>query len=1175
MRVSGTPNAAVAAVKALASLVLLAVLVVGVPLALAVATPMVWAEAGQDVLRVWETSQQDTGGLFLVLLTVVAWLAWAQFTCSVVLELPAQLKGRAARRRRGFGLSQGAAATLVGAVLVLLPTGTALAAPTTAVAVSVTATTGAEEAPPQEQQNRKSAGQHRMYVVQETHESLVSIAGEQLGNDGLFQEIADLNEGREMPDGTVYSPEMFLKKGWTLLLPNAPQPSADRGPSVMSADSKGSPRLLEEKASSATDPSASRTGEGGPKDERGVDEHTVEAGDTLWKISEQYYGDGARYGEVYDANRDTIDSPDLIYPGATLDVPQTSTPEEGREEDDQPQKQDQSEESGGIEDTERPGLEEPSEREGAGPDGETSERGEAPDPPPAEREDDTSGAEQPPPPAESSPAPAPSVEQREGGDASAPASAESEHDDGDVFPVVASGAALLAAGLLGTLYTLRVVQQRRRRRGRRIAMPEGRAARTEEELRAVTPPIEPALLDGLLRMAAAGLAAAGRELPELRAVVLGEEVELHLVEAAEAVHPFVAVDGGKRWVCPVTAAVDASAEEVDAPYPGLVVLGHQDEQRRLVLVDLEHVGVLQITGPGRYAVARSVAVETAVSQLAEDLMVVVPEDVVPGLAEVTHRVTAADCPADVLEGLRVHHVAQQKALHMVGLESLRQARLGDAGSGGWTPRVVITDDEWGIAEVERLGEMVAALPRSATAVVVTGEEALLPETGWVLHADGGQVRFPGGLECSLAALDEEMYADIMTVLSTADSGQDVPAAVPSEPVTCVDRAPAGGAPSLSAYEDSGVQPTDSGLGAALFTQLGDLDEGTDEHDARGEDELEGQAVEQQVDCPIEAATQGSTRGWPPYEEGAEPARPAEAESVVEEVTDEQSTPTLNLSKPQDSARSRPDPGATSSSSGTQQEPVTEEEPQRPPLVRVLGPVDVLGPVTDEEKKKRVPQATELTAWLLFHPGSTREALESALWRGRRVPTRKTVTQLISRTRAWLGVSPDGEHYFPSMSETKGAKYELLGSVSSDWHQFLDLVERGERTSGPEGTRALRQALELVRGTPFSGVPAHRYVWAEPLQQEMIAVLVDAAELLSERYQVAGEPRMALWAAAKGLDAAPEAEQLHRRRFIALHALGDMEGLQRAANELDDLNDDLGSEMEEDTLSTLHGLMSRA
>ena len=49
--------------------------------------------------------------------------------------------------------------------------------------------------------------------------------------------------------------------------------------------------------------------------------HTVVKGDTLWKIAERTLGKGARYKEIFEANRPMLSDPDKIYPGQVLRIP--------------------------------------------------------------------------------------------------------------------------------------------------------------------------------------------------------------------------------------------------------------------------------------------------------------------------------------------------------------------------------------------------------------------------------------------------------------------------------------------------------------------------------------------------------------------------------------------------------------------------------------------------------------------------------------------------------------------------------------------------------------------------------------------------------------------------------------------------------------------------------------
>jgi nucleoid-associated protein YgaU len=49
--------------------------------------------------------------------------------------------------------------------------------------------------------------------------------------------------------------------------------------------------------------------------------YTVVAGDTLSKIAKREYGDASKWHQIYEANKDTIKNPDLIYPGQTFKIP--------------------------------------------------------------------------------------------------------------------------------------------------------------------------------------------------------------------------------------------------------------------------------------------------------------------------------------------------------------------------------------------------------------------------------------------------------------------------------------------------------------------------------------------------------------------------------------------------------------------------------------------------------------------------------------------------------------------------------------------------------------------------------------------------------------------------------------------------------------------------------------
>jgi nucleoid-associated protein YgaU len=49
--------------------------------------------------------------------------------------------------------------------------------------------------------------------------------------------------------------------------------------------------------------------------------YVVVEGDSLSKIAKREYGDASKWRTIYEANKDLINDPDLIYPGQELKVP--------------------------------------------------------------------------------------------------------------------------------------------------------------------------------------------------------------------------------------------------------------------------------------------------------------------------------------------------------------------------------------------------------------------------------------------------------------------------------------------------------------------------------------------------------------------------------------------------------------------------------------------------------------------------------------------------------------------------------------------------------------------------------------------------------------------------------------------------------------------------------------
>jgi hypothetical protein len=87
--------------------------------------------------------------------------------------------------------------------------------------------------------------------------------------------------------------------------PAAPEAAAEAAPEV-------APAAVEEPAPAPAPPLP-------PAPEPAVRTYTVVSGDTLWAISQRFYGDANKYQEI--ANASGVSNPDLIYPGQVLTIP--------------------------------------------------------------------------------------------------------------------------------------------------------------------------------------------------------------------------------------------------------------------------------------------------------------------------------------------------------------------------------------------------------------------------------------------------------------------------------------------------------------------------------------------------------------------------------------------------------------------------------------------------------------------------------------------------------------------------------------------------------------------------------------------------------------------------------------------------------------------------------------
>ncbi len=207
-----------AAASGLAALLALLGVIVGLPmLLLAVAADPV-PDRLPTLQRIGEAlSRPDDGTLFLGLLTVVAWVGWAWFTGSVVLDLV-----RRATRRGEASKLELPVSRLVGAALVLL-----VAAPTAASAggpSSAAASASAAHAPAAAAEAQGPAASTEPAdggaVKVEPGDTLWAISDEYLGDPYRYVEIFDENRDAAQPDGRALTDPDLIRPGWTFTLPD-------------------------------------------------------------------------------------------------------------------------------------------------------------------------------------------------------------------------------------------------------------------------------------------------------------------------------------------------------------------------------------------------------------------------------------------------------------------------------------------------------------------------------------------------------------------------------------------------------------------------------------------------------------------------------------------------------------------------------------------------------------------------------------------------------------------------------------------------------------------------------------------------------------------------------------------------------------------------------------------
>ncbi|MFF6642338.1 LysM peptidoglycan-binding domain-containing protein [Streptomyces althioticus] len=1114
MRHAHAPAAAgrtpVRVITGIVSLLVLAVAFAGLPVLLAWATPVIWAATHDDLAHLLD--RQDTGAAFLALLLVVGWTGWAQFAFCAVRELFAQLRGRTWRAPRGFGASQRAAAALIGSILVLLPTSSALASDAQA-ATSATATRlppQANEQPVTEQVQPDSGTRSAtsMRTVQ-AGESLWSIAEQQLGDGERWREIAALNEGHTMADGQVFQSNSFLRPGWQLQMPSD------------HAFAGGDPTQLASKTTA--------------NDEASVHVVTVDEGDNLSKIAEEELRDSTEWPTLFAASRGkpqpdglpAITDPDVIYAGQQITVPgaqRDQTPPPGGESDHQ--------------DRVPPPAQTPD-------NGQTSGSGQAPAPSspgpsgspsaeqPSQERSPSATAPAAPQPRTSAPSvpaqtPDPAATSPGSGASAAPTRADGPLN----LRMVLGAGALLAAAITGALALRRTLQRRRRKPGETIAIAD-ETSPAEAQLAAAAEPAGATRLDVALRTMAhqAARQEDGAGVPGVQAARIGARTVHVLPEDLSHKPPAPFVPGKDGWWVLDADAVlldEDAARDVPAPCPALVTIGNM-ETGDLVLLNLARTSALLLDGNPVHIteVCTSLALELAMSPWAGDV-----EVVTIGFGE--------DLP-QLLPTTRIAHMRQPThALRDLTERLLEAHQLPDTAH---QPHLLLcasvldADTAFAFADViDKAGDVPVTLVAPASTAAPHFPDAE------ILNAslDTPQSLETAGYEVTVQRLEHAAYLQITTALKVAaQPAHEADGAweeVPDEP-TSVERneqeaQPAAPGPVAAASGDTVAQ--DAQAGNEVFPAL------------------------------LAATTDPAGLRLPP---APAPTPKTQAEGSL--GTD---TPTT-LTAPSRGSDTGPTASAASTAAeagagaGAGAAGGTAQDPNAPEI-RVLGPVEVTGVAGTGHG----PRLAQLATLLFFRPGRSSETLcadmdPASPWH------LNTLNARMQGLRRSLGNDPDGNPYVPRR-KTGQDPYRLSPAVRCDWTRFLQLVEHALPT-GPAGLPDLEKALSLVRGRPFGGAPlpwAEPYQQEMTTRIIDVAHTVATYRTSPGPHQ---DLRAARQAVTTGLDVDHTAELLYRDWCRLEHAAGNRQGLHTAITRIQQINRELDCSLETETEQLIKQLLNNA
>jgi hypothetical protein len=209
-----------------------------------------------------------------------------------------------------------------------------------------------------------------------------------------------------------------------------------------------------------------------------------------------------------------------------------------------------------------------------------------------------------------------------------------------------------------------------------------------------------------------------------------QDLELYLDGTTALPAPFLPTGDPSIWTLPAEAQLPpfAELEQVPAPYPTLITLGHDLDDAH-VLLDLEHAAALAIDGDptASVAVLAAIATELATSRWADDLQVTVV-GCLPQLPELigTGRVRHVTTLTELLPALEHRAQTVRRFMADSGLPDLQHARSAanqQPHAGAWYPEILLLGGAVDPTDRVRLQALLNDLPRISLAVVTAADNS--------------------------------------------------------------------------------------------------------------------------------------------------------------------------------------------------------------------------------------------------------------------------------------------------------------------------------------------------------------------------------------------------------------------------------------------------------------------